>query len=123
MTSDKVYQSWAVGIVEGIFLESGIFNSEPLLNFVKGLYKDFGSFKRKIAVSAVDVNTGSYVTFTDKDTSFWDYPLRVVSSASIPFIFPHRHVGNYILMDGGTVWNTNLVSAIDRCMEVVDDHS
>lgn len=26
-------------------------------------------------------------------------------------------------MDGGTVWNTNLVSAIDRCMEEVDSHS
>lgn len=26
-------------------------------------------------------------------------------------------------MDGGTVWNTNLVSAVDRCMELVDDSS
>lgn len=27
------------------------------------------------------------------------------------------------LMDGGTVWNTNLASAVNRCMEVVDDES
>jgi len=27
-------------------------------------------------------------------------------------------------MDGGTVWNTNLASAIQRCEEIVgDDHS
>jgi len=26
-------------------------------------------------------------------------------------------------MDGGTVWNTNIVSAIERCMEIVDDKS
>ena len=26
-------------------------------------------------------------------------------------------------MDGGTVWNTNLVSAVERCREVVDDDS
>ena len=26
-------------------------------------------------------------------------------------------------MDGGTVWNTNLVSAVERCMELVDDKS
>jgi hypothetical protein len=26
-------------------------------------------------------------------------------------------------MDGGTVWNTNLVSAVQRCREVVDDDS
>ena len=26
-------------------------------------------------------------------------------------------------MDGGTVYNTNLVSAVERCREVVDDES
>jgi hypothetical protein len=26
-------------------------------------------------------------------------------------------------MDGGTVWNTNLVSARNRCRELVDDDS
>jgi len=26
-------------------------------------------------------------------------------------------------MDGGTVWNTNLVSAVERCREIVDDDS
>jgi hypothetical protein len=26
-------------------------------------------------------------------------------------------------MDGGTVWNTNMVSAITKCLELVDDPS
>ena len=26
-------------------------------------------------------------------------------------------------MDGGTVWNTNLISAVDKCMELVGDKS
>ena len=26
-------------------------------------------------------------------------------------------------MDGGTVWNTNLISAVDKCLEIVDDKS
>ena len=26
-------------------------------------------------------------------------------------------------MDGGTVWNTNLVSAVERCREIVEDDS
>ena len=26
-------------------------------------------------------------------------------------------------MDGGTVWNTNLVSAVERCRETTDDDS
>lgn len=75
---------------------------------------DFGSVKRKTVVSSVDVNTGKYVTFDDT-MPFKDFPLLVIASASIPFIFPHRHYGEHILMDGGTVWNTNLISAVDKC--------
>ena len=48
----------------------------------------------------------------------------VASSASIPFIFPHQVWSeDVVCMDGGTVWNTNLASAIHRCEEIVDDHS
>ena len=28
-----------------------------------------------------------------------------------------------VVMDGGTVYNTNLVSAVERCKEIVDDES
>ena len=78
--------------------------------------------QRKLVISAVDVETGSYTTFTEKEP-LENLPGAVVSSASIPFIFPNKHLDGKILMDGGTVWNTNLVSAIDRCMELVDDES
>ena len=45
--------------------------------------------------------------------------MRIVASASIPFVFPHRVIGNWTLMDGGSVWNTNLISAVNKCMEIV----
>ena len=48
---------------------------------------------------------------------------HIRSSASIPFIFPHVDVDNMVLMDGGTVFNLNIVSAVDRCHEVVEDDS
>lgn len=68
--------------------------------------------KRKVVVSSVDVNTGDYVTFSEANSLPEELPQRFLSSASIPFVFPHQHIGDRILMDGGTVWNTNLVSAV-----------
>jgi predicted acylesterase/phospholipase RssA len=48
----------------------------------------------------------------------------IVSSASLPALFPHQVWSDGVVcMDGGTVWNTNLASAIQRCEEIVDDHS
>ena len=49
----------------------------------------------------------------------------VVSSAAIPFVFPDQiwDGGKTVAMDGGAVWNTNLVSAVKRCRETVEDDS
>ena len=54
----------------------------------------------------------------------------IISSASIPGVFPHRvwpklgpNGEDVVCMDGGAVGNTNLVSAIERCREQVDDDS
>lgn len=79
-----------------------------------------GKFKRKIAVSAVDIESGDYITYTEKNTRPEDMAHRMVASSSVPFIFPNQHIDGRILMDGGTVWNSNLESAINRCREIVD---
>lgn len=53
----------------------------------------FGKFSRHISASAVDAITGDYVPFTDLNTPFEEFPLRIVASSSMPFIFPHRNIG------------------------------
>ena len=74
---------------------------------------------RKMVVASADVNSGAYILWDEKAS---DVPKAVVSSASIPFIFPNQNWGNNVVaMDGGTVYGTNLVSAINRCKELVGD--
>lgn len=61
----------------------------------------------------VDANSGAYVTF---DESVSDPAKAVQSSSSIPFVFPSQgwdiNGTHYTGMDGGSVWNTNLVSVV-----------
>lgn len=64
-------------------------------------------------MAAVNVETGEYTTFDQKNTSFFDLAHAAVASGSIPFVFPpHVWEGRGIFMDGGTVWNINVDSAI-----------
>ena len=80
------------------------------------------TFKRKIVVSSVDANSGSYVQWDENSAD----PMKaVLSSAAIPFAFPDVKWDDpqIIAMDGGSVWNTNLVSAVQRCRETVDSDS
>lgn len=74
-----------------------------------------GSIKRHIFVSSVDANTGKFITFSDENTPFKDLPTVIVASASVPFIFPSTPYNGMMLMDGGTAWNLNLISAVDHC--------
>ena len=64
-------------------------------------------------MAAVNAETGMYTIFDQKNTEFIDLPHAAVSSSSIPFVFPpHIWPSRGIFMDGGTVWNINIDSAI-----------
>mmetsp|Transcript_17536 Transcript_17536/g.29580 ORF Transcript_17536/g.29580 Transcript_17536/m.29580 type:complete len:266 (+) Transcript_17536:329-1126(+) len=124
LTKKDVYERWwPFGIFTGVNRHSGVFNSNPLSNFLNGIFEEFGyTIKRKFVVSCVDVNSGAYVLFNETTE---DPAKAIVSSASIPFVFPSQRFedSNVVCMDGGTVWNTNLVSAVERCREQVDEDS
>jgi predicted acylesterase/phospholipase RssA len=51
--------------------------------------------KRKYVFTAAEVNSGSYVKFTEADYSSIEMIVKeVVSSASIPFVFPNQRWHN-----------------------------
>ena len=45
---------------------------------------------------------------TDENTKFEEFQYAVMASASIPMVFPPTYFQGKILMDGGTMWNTNV---------------
>ena len=78
--------------------------------------------KKHVYVSAVDSITGSYIPFSLHDESkSADYRVSaVVGSASMPFIFPPRNMSKFgvdaLLIDGGSTWNNNMISAVKDCL-------
>jgi len=85
---------------------------------LKGVFEQFSyHIQRKIAISCADVVSGTYHVFNETTS---DIVKAIVSSASLPALFPHQVWSEEVVcMDGGTVWNTNLASAIQRCEEIV----
>lgn len=76
---------------------------------------DFG---RRVSVGAVDANTGEFVEFNQKNTSYFDFAQAGLSSGSIPGVFPPQHFKGHVLIDGGTVWDVNISSAINQCHDM-----
>jgi len=68
--------------------------------------------------SAVDVESGVYTSFDWDNLKQDEYVTAVLASASFPFAFPMTELRGRYYMDGGTTWNTNIISAIDKCKQL-----
>jgi len=123
ITRKNLFSQWcALGPVTGVKNKSGIFNTAPLEAYVREFWDRHGSsFKRRIVATSVDSNSGAVINETEDTTD----PIKaIISSASIPFVFPSQvWPDGRVAMDGGAAWSVNLVSAVHRCREIVDDDS
>ena len=90
------------------------------MTWLDGLIVNFSEIKRRFIINAVDVETGDYITFDQTNTVLEEMPQASLSSSSIPLFWQPQHFKGHILIDGGSVWNLNPISAIQQCLEIVD---
>lgn len=67
---------------------------------------------------AVDFVTGNYIIFDFDELDRNEQPKAILASASVPGAFPATNLRDWHLIDGGTVWNLNIVSGIEKCQEL-----
>lgn len=132
LTNEDIYTTWdgaKYNPIEPIQDHTGLMNNTPLFDYLVNVMKPFdNTVKRRTLVSAVDAITGAYVSFNLYDepgsakTSIQFKAKAVQSSASVPFIFPAASMVDYgyhlDLLDGGSAWNNNMVSAVNECHKI-----
>jgi predicted acylesterase/phospholipase RssA len=112
---------WPGGLEEGVLQHSGVLDTAPLVHTLAEQLADRPP-QRKFVVGASNSGTGEYTIFDEK-VAAEDLAVAFTSSASIPFVFPSQSLYGETFNDGGAIYNVNLVSAIDRCLEEVEDES
>jgi predicted acylesterase/phospholipase RssA len=120
---DWIFKNWDGGYEQAVLQESGLLDASPMVETFSTIHKMHG-IHRKIAIGSVNANTGEYMIFDEKHAPEEDIPKLVAGSCSLPFLFSNMHLDDdHILVDGGTAWTTNLVSAVDKCRETVSSDS
>lgn len=110
--NEDAYQQWAWGgMVRALTDKSGLLDNSPAYQLVERVIDELGTCKRKWTVSSVDVNDGSY-HLMNSSLPRNEHARAFLASTLIPAVFPSDTWDGHTLMDGGAVWNTNLVSAI-----------
>jgi predicted acylesterase/phospholipase RssA len=82
--NSKLYQNWWGGVIAGLFTAGGIYDSAPLLEFLKKEITDI-TMNRLLNMGIVDVVKGNYVDFTEANITSGD---NLINALYASFAFP-----------------------------------
>ena len=108
------WKFWPTIFFEPLWKKS-IANAGGLVDTLNNLLRDI-PFKRKISIQSVDLNTGHVVIF-DETVPMEIRNQVVMSSATLPSIFPPVEIDGMQLVDGGNFQNIAIGDPIVRCRE------
>lgn len=120
ITASDVFKLWPGGIATGVLgFAPSLLNNAPLRNLINSVTEG-RSFKRRFSIGTCDANNAEYVVYTypPADKLPADAVETLIASAAIDGVFPPVIRGERTLVDGGSIWNTNIFSAVEGCREM-----
>lgn len=110
--NNKLYQDWLGGVPEGAFYKGGIYNDAPLDTFLESELADIGKMQRLVDVGLTNVQDGTYV---DMLSETLNSNLKDVIKGEFSYagFFPPAESMGTSWFDGGAVWQTDIISAIN----------
>jgi hypothetical protein len=114
-----LYKDWLGGVVQGLTLKGGLYNNAPLASFLETELADIGTQQRFVDVGITDVLTGMYKDelAADLDSNLQD--IMFASFAYAGFFPPAESMGSS-WFDGSTIWDLDIFSAVNKCLETHD---
>ena len=116
---NTIYKNWWLGPLYGLLYKSGIYDTNPLMNFLTAHIND-KKVQRQIVIGATDIQNTTYVTWDESDflNNSENLVKAVLASAAFPVIFPTRDVDDLSYIDGGVKNNVDISSGINKCLDL-----
>ena len=112
-----IYQNWWGGYIQGLLLETGLYNTAPLKSKLESIIQN-RELKRRFICGATNYMTGEFKTFDEINLQKHEYVDAVASSASYPVVFPLMNFRGNVYMDGGVRINIDISSGINKCLDM-----
>lgn len=115
--SSTLYKNWFGGILQGLTLEGGLYNSAPLKDFLTEEMSDITSMERDVDLGIVDVLDGLYKDFSAANLTSDNLIDAMYASMSVAGFFPPVQAFDSEWFDGSAVWDIDIFSAVNRCRD------
>jgi predicted patatin/cPLA2 family phospholipase len=98
--------------------DGSLYDNKPLYNTLYSILNKYNYTRREIFISATEVNSGYYRTFTNSDMPNTKTMVDIIiSSSSIPIYFPPKLMNGKYYMDGGLFSNILIEPAVNYCLK------
>jgi len=124
MRTEDVWIKYPDDFDKGLLNKTSLVDTSPFIPYFTSVLSDErfqDGFKRNFTIGAVDIGSGKFTTFTRDNINFGEeLATAALCSSSIPMVFPPTHFKGNSFVDGGTVWDVNISSAVEGCLSQVD---
>jgi predicted patatin/cPLA2 family phospholipase len=113
-----VYKRWPLSVLSGFINKSSFYNTSPMKKLLTSKVQG-KKIMRKIVVGSVDLITGKYQTWDERNMmNYQQIVERIMCSSAFPGFFPYVDEGYAHYTDGGINVGVDLISGINRCKEM-----
>ena len=122
-SNSELYKNWIGGIAEGLLVKGGLYNDAELLDFLKsdsGL-NDITPNQRWIDIGITDVLKGTYKDMHSEDLTGDDFYNVMYAEFAYAGFFPPVNAMGSEWFDGSTIWDLDIFSAVNKCLETHSD--
>jgi predicted acylesterase/phospholipase RssA len=120
MQTSDAWVEYPEGFARALMNRPSLLDTSPFIPYLTSILSDerfVDGFKRNFTIGSVNVETGEFTTFNRENIAFGEELATVaVCSSSIPVVFPPTHFRDSYFMDGGSVWDVNIASAVEGCL-------
>jgi hypothetical protein len=109
----QIYVDWPGGLITGLLLESGLYDSAPLKKTIAKLTPS--KFLRWTSVGATDLISGNYALFNSSGQTLSGMQSGILSSVTEPGILPFVTYNKLQLVTGSLKFPIDFGSAVNAC--------
>ena len=114
----SLFKNWIGFIIQGLFWKGGLYDSEPLKEFLTKEFSGDVKMYRDIKIGIVDALTGDYLDFTkDNITDNNNLIDSLFASFSLPGFFPPAKVFGSEYFDVSAVYDLDIFPPVRKCIE------
>jgi len=115
--NSPLFKSWRGGIVQGFLWEGGLYNSEPIEEFLRSEFNDIGYLKRDVDIGITDVLTGKFKGLEARELTDDNLIESLHASFTVAGFFPPVEAFGSDYFDGSAVWDIDIFTPVNRCLE------